>query len=74
MDSIHTISNKWKDYKTNLVLLLDKVTEKREKADHLTFLKFLFADLVSTHWVLLKTQANSSQIQKNAFFVYAFQN
>ena len=68
---IQTISVNWTDIQADRVLPFGLVTEKKEKADLLHFLKFLFADPHCTHLVLPNTQADPTQNQKSAIFANA---
>jgi hypothetical protein len=65
---ILTISTKRTDFQADHILLLEQVTEKKEKTDPSHFLKFLFAYPHCTHLVLPDTKANASQNQKSAIF------
>ena len=65
---IQTKLTKRTDFQANRVLLLEQVTEKKEKARPSHFLKFLLANPNCTHLVLPDTQANASQNQKSAIF------
>ena len=65
---IQSISTRRTDKQADRVLLLEQVTEKKEKAHPSHFLKFLLTNPHCTHLVLPQTQANASQNQKSAIF------
>jgi hypothetical protein len=71
---IQTISTKQADFHADPVLLLGQVTKKKEKAHTSHFLKFLFANPHSTHWILHDTQVNASQNEKSAIFANQLSN
>jgi hypothetical protein len=63
---IQTISTKRPDNQADRVLLLGKVTEKKEKASHSHFLKFLLANRTLAHLVLpQRTKPILQQNQKS---------
>ncbi len=66
---IQTILTKRTDKQADHVFLLEKVTEKEEKANPSHFLKFLLANHTLAHLVLLQHthEANASQNQKSQF-------
>jgi hypothetical protein len=66
--NIQTILTKRTDLQTACNLLLEQVTEKKEKAHPSHFLKFLFAKPHSRRMVLPDTQADPSQNQKSLIF------
>ncbi len=65
---IQTISTKRKDFQADRVLLLEQVTEKKEKANPSHFLKFLLASRTLAHLVLpQRTIPTLLQNQKSQF-------
>ncbi len=65
---IKTISNKRTDKLTDRVLLIGKVTEKKEKADTSQFLKLLFANPHCTHLVFPRHTKPTLRKTKRAIF------
>ena len=69
---IQTISTKRKDFQADRVLLLEQVTEKKEKANPSHFLKFLLASRTLAHLVLSqRTNPTLQQNQKSQFPTHA---
>ena len=65
---IQTISTKRKDFQADRVLLLEQVTEKKEKANPSHFLKFLLASRTLAHLILpQRTKPTLQQNQKSQF-------
>lgn len=65
---IQTISTKRKDFQADRVLLLEQVTEKKEKANPSHFLKLLLASHTLAHLVLpQRTIPTLLQNQKSQF-------
>lgn len=65
---IKAISTKRTDFKTDRVLLLEQVTQKKEKANPSHFLKLLLASRTLAHLVLPQhTKQTLQQNQKSQF-------
>ncbi len=62
--NIQTISTERKDFETFHFFQLEQVIEKKEKAHHSHFLKFLLVSPHFIHLVLPKTQAYPTNSQK----------
>lgn len=66
--NIQTILTKQADLQAEHVLLLEQLTEKKEKAYPSHFLKFLLAISINGTFGLPNTQANPSLNQKSRFY------